>query len=190
MSEQAEKFETWASVVGFEGIYEVSNLARVRRVGRAAMVGNGRGGGARLGRVIATLNHRGGYKAVQLWKDGNMQRPLLHCVVADAFLGRRPLGKEVNHIDGNKGHNEHTNLEYVTRSENMLHAYATGLRVPGQLPTGESHHGSKLSDEQVREIRRLYDPGKHGTPRLAKTFCVDRTTIRAIVRGETWKELL
>lgn len=181
--------EIWKPVVGFEGLYEVSDLARVRRVGPAARNGKGRGGGARLGRPIAPQKHKGGYQAVQLWKDGKMYRPLLHCVVAAAFLGAPPPGMEVNHGDGDKSRNVLDNLEYMTHGDNMLHAYATGLRKPARMPTGEKHHGSKLTVQQVLEIRRLYVPKVVGIVRLAKQFGVDHTTVSAIVRRETWKEL-
>ena len=64
-------------------------------------------------------------------------------VIAEAFLGK-PEGKETNHINGDKQDNRIENLEYLTASENMLHAYKTGLRVPAHLGVfGSDHPGSK-----------------------------------------------
>jgi hypothetical protein len=119
--------EEWKPVVGFEGLYEVSDLGRVKRIGKAAQNGKGHGGGARIGRILAPQKHKGGYVAVQLWKNGKMIRPLIHRVVAAAFIGEIPGNHQVNHKDGDKKNNAHSNLEYVTRSENMDHAYKNGL---------------------------------------------------------------
>lgn len=135
MPEQATSFNTWAiveewrAVVGFAGLYEVSDQGQVRRIGKSAVRGNGRGGGARQGRVLAQ-HSRGdsGYRSVQLWRDGHYANRLVHTLVAEAFIGPRPEAHDVNHIDGTKANNARTNLEYLTRSENNHHAYDTGLR--------------------------------------------------------------
>ena len=126
MSEKA--FEEWRPVVGYEDVYEVSNHGRIRRVGKAARHGKGRGGGARIGLIRKYQIIHGGYQVVQLWKEGNYKSWLVHRIVAFTFLGLPPNGHEVNHRDGNKQNNRLDNLEYVTRSENSKHAYRTGLR--------------------------------------------------------------
>lgn len=123
-----EDVEEWRPVVGFEDAYEVSNLGRVRRSGRAARTGNGRGGGARIGRLIAQGDAPGGYVRVQLWKAGRGRAVLVHRIVAAAFIGPVPDGEEVNHRDGDKKNNAVSNLEYLTRSDNNRHAYRMGLR--------------------------------------------------------------
>ncbi len=120
--------ERWLPVLGYEGVYEVSDQGRVKRVGKAARHGKGRGGGARIGLVLAPQKQSGGYRAVQLWREGLMKRRLVHVLVALAFLGPPPERHEVNHIDGDKTRNGLTNLEYLTRSENNKHAYRIGLR--------------------------------------------------------------
>lgn len=120
--------EQWRPVVGYESTYEVSNLGNVRRSGPAARNGNGRGGGARLGLHLKQHSVPGGYQVVQLWQDGRPKMRLVHRLVAEAFLGPVPEGREVNHKDGNKRNNGNANLEYVTHSENNKHAYRTGLR--------------------------------------------------------------
>lgn len=127
-----EAYEGWADyewrpVPGFEGVYEVCNIGAVRRVGKAARTGKGRGGGARIGHILMPRVVPGGYLAVQLWRDGKPHAFLLHVLVASAFIGPCPVGKEVNHRDGVKSNNSHENLEYLTRSENIKHAYQTGL---------------------------------------------------------------
>lgn len=120
--------EEWRTVVDYEGIYEVSNHGQVRRVGKAARHGKGRGGGARVGHVRKPQEIRGGYLSVQLWRDGRQAGHLIHRLVATAFLGPIPADQEVNHRDGNKRNNAVGNLEYLTHADNSKHAYRTGLR--------------------------------------------------------------
>lgn len=130
METKFEEKEEWRPIVGFEGLYEVCSLGNVRRVGKAARQGKGRGGGARIGLILKPQPRKDGYIHVQLWKEGKPEIHLVHCLVAEAFLGPAPLGYEVNHQNGRKEECYVSNLEYVTRSENNLHAYRTGLRQP------------------------------------------------------------
>jgi hypothetical protein len=129
-----ERFEGWAivddwrPVVGYEGLYEVSSDGRIRRVGKAARRGKGRGGGVKLGRLRKLRINRDGYVTVQLWRDGRAKGFLVHVLVAAAFLGPCPNGQEVNHRDGIKANPSVDNLEYMTHPENVKHAYQTGLR--------------------------------------------------------------
>ena len=120
--------EEWRPAVGFEATYAVRSHGRVRRIGQAARHGAGRGGGARIGRVLRPGRLPGGYLRYQLWQDGRYFPRLAHRLVAAAFLGPCPAGHEVNHRDGQKQHNHVANLEYVTRSQNNRHAYRIGLR--------------------------------------------------------------
>lgn len=74
------------------------------------------------------VNTRTGYCHLLLWKNGKPHTRYVHRLVAECFLPN-PCGKrEVNHKDGNKQNNSVQNLEWASRSENMSHAYRTGLR--------------------------------------------------------------
>lgn len=130
MTENTAILNEWRPVLGYEGLYEVSAAGQVRRVGRAARTGVGRGGGARIGRILKDQPYRNGYRTAQLWKQGQCYAFGVHQLVAGAFIGPCPAGQEVNHKDGVKSNNSSDNLEYVTRSGNMEHAYAIGLRSP------------------------------------------------------------
>jgi hypothetical protein len=124
-----------------------------------------------------------GYREVVL--DHQICR--VHRVVAEAFIPN-PQGKRcVNHKDGNKLNNNVSNLEWVTYSENTTHAFKTGLEIP---QCGEEHHAHKLTWDTVREIRATYKPRDHvyGAAAIAKRLGVDRSTIRAIVNNECWRE--
>ncbi len=80
------------------------------------------------GRVLRPMTITGGYYMVHLRKDGLTVPCKIHRLVAEAFIGPAPEGLQVNHRDGVKTNNRAENLEWVTRSENMQHAYAMGLR--------------------------------------------------------------
>jgi HNH endonuclease/NUMOD4 motif len=182
--------ERWLPVVGYEGVYDVSDAGRIRRVGRAARNGNGHGGGARIGRILKPQKHRGGYRAIQLWKDGKLRNFLIHILVAQAFIGPVPEGKEVNHDDGDKPNCAVSNLEYLTRADNMKHAYRTGLRVAKPIIVGETHHNAKLTMEKAREIRRRYKPRVCSLKMLAREFDLDHKTIHSVISHKTWRESL
>lgn len=183
--------ERWLPIPSYEGIYEVSDQGRVRRIGGAQISGKGRGSGARLGRVLALCKITGGYYSVNLWKRGKIKRRLIHILVMEAFVGPAPDGHEVNHKDANKADNTVNNLEYMTRSENMLHAYRHGLYVSGKQhrfakQRGEGHPLSKLTTEQVASIRRRYVPRVVTFQALADEFGVNNSTIQNIVKERTW----
>jgi hypothetical protein len=68
-----------------------------------------------------------GYERTDLYNNGFHKTMPIHKLVVEAFISKRPMGKQINHIDGNKKNNCLDNLEYVTRSENILHAFRIGL---------------------------------------------------------------
>ncbi len=119
--------EEWRPVVG-QCAYEVSSEGRIRRCAPGHRQGVGRG---RVGYILRPSVSRFGYYRIELLQFGRRYKLLVHRLVAEAFLGPRPEHLEVNHKNGNKLDNRPDNLEYVTRSQNMLHAFATGLKKRG-----------------------------------------------------------
>ena len=109
-----------------------------------------------------------------------------HKVVADCFIPNPKKLRDVNHKNGNKLDNRVENLERVTHSENVIHAYKMGL---AKKQFGESHHSHKLTRQDVEYIRNVYskrDP-HYGAVALSNRFEVDRTTIFDIVNRKTWR---
>lgn len=78
----------------------------------------------------------------------------VHALVALAWIGPRPKGHQINHIDGNKLNNAPENIEYVTPSENQKHAHRTGLKKTTKL-YGEDSGQSKLTNKQREELKLL-----------------------------------
>lgn len=166
-----EESERWLPAVGFESLYEISNHARLKRVGKAARSGKGRGGGATIGRVLRDQPAPGGYRVVFLWRHGEQLSKLLHLVVAEAFIGPCPDGLEVNHADGNKRNNRPSNLEYMTHGQNQKHAYDTGLRRPSY----------RLTHQEKRRARELKMQGK-GSRKIATILSCSRQTVLKALR--------
>lgn len=149
--------------------YEVSEAGQVRRA-----VG---GQGAVSGRILIAQTDRDGYLIVYPRVDGRQRSMLVHRLVAAAFLGACPPGHQVNHIDGFKRNNHHSNLEYVTRLENMRHAARTGL-----LRRGERHPRSKLSDADVELVVSMRLAGE-SMAKIAVVFGVNPSTIFYRLKG-------
>lgn len=116
--------EEWRDIEGFEGAYQVSSSGLVRSLTRRVRAGGGR---VRIspGRVLSvyTGDH---YSKVRLKVDGVGATKNVHQLVAEAFLGPRPLGFEVCHNNGNPHDNRVENLRYATHSENQYDITAHG----------------------------------------------------------------
>lgn len=168
--------EIWKDVVGYENRYMVSNLGRVKRLPN--------GKGSNLKELIKSTNRRSkdGYVMITL---PNGEKPL-HRLVAEAFIPN-PYNKEtVNHIDGNKLNNCVTNLEWATRHEQLQHAYKLGLKKPIR---GSENVNSKLTDNDVAYIRRVYKPRskEFGAKALGNKFDVDLQTIMNVIKFRTYQ---
>ena len=125
--------ELWQPIDGYQGLYEVSNLGRVRSLDRS-VAKRGRAGvmmTLRLqGKILQPQPDGGKRLFVTLSKNGKYKPTKVHKLVAAAFIGPRPEGLDINHIDGDHQNNAVSNLEYCTRSENMKHAVRLGLVIP------------------------------------------------------------
>jgi hypothetical protein len=181
-SERSAQAEEWREIPGFPA-YLVSNLGRVRSCYT-------RGSKRRLSTVWRILSCRalasGGYPTVTLCHKCKKSQRYIHELVAIAFIGPRPDGLEVNHIDGVKTNNHAGNLEYVTRSENERHSLRTGLRLMMEPLRGENHPKAKLTQWQADEIRRLYVAEKIGIKPLGRVFGVNQTVVRNILLGRSY----
>ncbi len=169
--------EEWKPVVGWEGLYEVSNLGQVKRVGKEQ--------GTKC-KVLRQVLRKDGRYSVSLSRKSKSGHLLVHALVAAAFIGPKPIGKDVNHIDGNKQNNASSNLEYITRSENIKHSYRLGIHPRMQ---GELCGQSKLSSFQVAEIKRLRKSGMR-YDHISPYFDVSPQHISRICRGIDWKHTL
>lgn len=172
--------EIWKSVVGYEGLYGVSSLGRVRSLDRY-VVGRFDGQQFKRGRILRQGSTEAGYRFVQLARDGRYTLKLVAGLVAGAFLGPRPEGRVVAHGDGNNSNNVLGNLRYATHAENEADklVHGTALR-------GERHHQAKLTEQDVREIRVDARPARE----VATAYGVFSSTIAKIRRRVTWRHVV
>ena len=108
-------------------------------------------------------------------------------LVAMAFIPNPDNLPEVNHIDGDKLNNCVTNLEWCSSKQNARHAWDTGLQ---KFQRGEQNGRSKLTDEQIREIRKKYTGEKGQIANLAREYNVSWTLIKLIVTNKNWTHVL
>ena len=173
--------ELWKPVVGYEGVYEVSSKGRVRSVDRVLIDRNGREKNFR-GQIIATHLNKYGYPICTLWRCGKGKTSTIHRLVAISFLENENDKPQVNHIDGNKENNSIDNLEWVTNSENDIHAFEIGLRTTRR---GVDCNFTKLTDEIVLSIRDMKKKG--ATQRhIAQTFNISEGNVSQIVNRKRW----
>lgn len=139
--------ENWRDVYGFDfrDYYEVSDLGRVRRHNNLTGVGNHR--------VLKGNLDNKGYWRVTLSGGGRRRAVGIHTLVAEAFMGRRHHGMEVNHRNGIKEDNRPSNLKYTSHAGNLRHAHYTGL-------VGGKDSVSKLTAEDRQTIKRMFKCGK------------------------------
>jgi len=144
--------EEWRNVIGYEGLYEISNLGNIRSIDRNITNKNGVIQFFK-GRDLKPTHQKDGYIKIKLWKDNKARTNALHRCVALAFINNPNNYEDVNHIDGNKANNTLDNLEWVTRSQNIKHAYNTKLRIN---KVGRESEQAKYSDTLVTSLIEEY----------------------------------
>jgi hypothetical protein len=173
--------EIWLDVIGYEGLYQVSNLGRVKSLERFIYAGFHNI--LRKERILKMNISKDGYLRVSLSNNGE-KTIAIHRLICLSFIPN-PLNKPtVNHINGIKTDNRLCNLEWATRSENSLHAFKNGLSV-GMI--GEKHPKSKLTEKQVIEIRNNYHNLSH--KKIGEIYGVSRRAICDIRLGRNWKHI-
>jgi len=178
--------ELWVDIKGYEGYYQISNMGRYKSLDRS-YVAKKRNCLFRLKGKIMRPNESRGYLVAVLSMDYKTERFPVHRLVADAFLPNHENKRTVNHKNGNKKDNKLSNLEWATDSEQQLHATKIGLRAN---TLGEKSNFSKLTENAVIEIRRLFESGAIKTKKeLARKFNVAPSNVTFIITRQTWKHI-
>lgn len=139
--------EIWKDITNFEGIYQVSNLGRVRSLDRIAV---GKKQKHKLkGRILKTYENSIYYN-VFLRKDGKSYEKNVHRLVAETFIKNENNYSDVNHKDGNKHNNKVSNLEWCDRSFNITHSYNV-------LKSNHAKHILKEQAEKRKKQVNQYD---------------------------------
>lgn len=174
--------EIWLPIKDFEGLYEISNLGRVKALKKK------RSNGKEYEETIHKLTlSKWGYYKITLWKDNKRFYYLVHRLVACVFISNPENKPQVNHIDGIKSNNHIDNLEWCTQSENGFHAYKTGLSKP---ILGANHHAVKINENIARNVKKLLETRINNKPSLrqiAKDLGISRSCVREIHENKSWK---
>ena len=160
--------EVWKDIEGYEGLYQVSNKGRVKSFYYSER--------------LVRLTLRNGYFSAALSKNGKKNIFRVSRLVAQAFIPNPKNLPVVNNKDGNRQNNCVENLEWVTVSENTLHTYRE---------LGYKNPRRKLTEEQVREIRKVYKARdrKFGGEALARKYGVDDTVISWVANNKSYKDV-
>ena len=140
--------EIWKDVVGYEGLYEVSDKGNVRSVERKDSIGRKCGG-----RVLKPINNGHGYLQVDMCKNGKAKKKRIHRLVAEAFIPNPKGFLEINHKDENKSNNELSNLEWCTREYNINYGKRTE-KVSKKVRAINIKTGEVFTFNSIREAGR------------------------------------
>lgn len=179
--------EIWKDVVGFENCYQVSNLGNVKSLDRKVNHPSG-GLARRVGIELNKITDKDGYFNVNLKRNQKANTSRIHRLVAIAFIPNPENKPQVNHINGIKNDNRVENLEWATLSENRQHAYDTGLQ-HSYTRQGENNNFTKLTKEQVIEIRCIYKKGVVTYKEISEKYNVAPVCIGSIIRRQNWKHI-
>lgn len=162
--------EEWKIIKGFGDKYLISSLGRIKNIN--------------TGNVLTNRPNKSGYLRVPLRFNGKTKDLFVHKLVAAAFIyNDDPVNKtQVNHIDFNKNNNTVDNLEWCTPSYNTKHAFINGRKTN----KGTSNPRTKLTLEQVEEIRFLALNTKMSNRGIGELFGIKRSAVSAIKTGKNW----
>lgn len=163
--------ERWAPFPDFEGLYEISDLGRVRSLHRRNFMG-----------LLSATDDSQGYPVICLNRQGKRHAKTIHRAVCRAFHGEpRPLHREVAHLNGDRPDPRARNLKWCSKGENHFHK-----RLHGTLLRGSSHPRSKLTEEDVIAIRSASNGDRIA---ISRRYGVSVHTISDIRAMRRWKHL-
>lgn len=170
--------EVWKDITGYEGLYQVSDLGNVKSLDREVTYKDGK---VRIhkGKLLKPQKHRDGGLKIGLYKNKKPETFTPQKLVMSVFIGPRPEGYQICHIDGNPLNNKLSNLRYDTQAENNIDCYRQ---------KGSSNRG-KYSIEQILEIRRLSNTNELTQKEIAEMFNTSSSYISSIVNRRVFSYL-
>lgn len=176
--------EIWLDLVGFEGIYKISNYGRIKRLQREWR--SGRNGSQRKSlseSIVKQRRLKSGYVKTTLCKDGVKKSYSVHILVAKTFIPNPENKPQVNHKDMNKENNMVENLEWNTAKENVAHC-----RKNKYIDNHAKTRNKKIDKSLALTIREYYNTHKNKSHReISKEFNVSYYTVKNIISGRFYK---
>ncbi|HTJ53771.1 MAG TPA: NUMOD4 motif-containing HNH endonuclease [Cyclobacteriaceae bacterium] len=178
--------EIWIDIVGYNGNYQISNLGRVKSIGRKVDSINHKKKSTSTvhEKILKSSKYR--YESVFLSKSGISKMALVHRLIATVFIPNPENKPQVNHKNGNKLDNRIENLEWCNASENSIHAYKNNLT---KAVKGELVGSSKLLESEASELLQLHYMYGLNQRKTAKEYNLCQATIRELLIRQTWKHL-
>jgi hypothetical protein len=175
--------ENWKAIPGYEGLYEASDLGRVRSLDRVVFTQSGISRRIK-GKLLKPITCKDDLRQqVSLCKDYCVTVIRLHHVIMLTFVGNRPEGLVTCHYDGNPSNNALSNLRYDTASSNMKDAVRHGT-----ANLGERCPSAKLTAEQVLEIRCRLEMGEK-VAIISQSFGISHQQISKIKNRTRWQHI-
>jgi hypothetical protein len=162
--------------------YEISKAGEIRSIDRLAYYPQNGGWILKKGKLLKPGVNSCGYKSAVLYINGKTFNKTIHSLVSETFIGERPNGLFVNHIDGNKLNNHISNLEYVTPKENTNHAHLLGLF---KCRKGENNPNAKLDLSKLNDIFSLRKFGLKQRV-IADILEISQQTVSAVLCKKVW----
>lgn len=175
-----EEEEIWKDVPGYEGKYKISNKGNLIKLSHYSKKGR-----YYPESIVPTFKNYKGYIQIYLFDNNQRKTTTIHRLIAKAFISNPDNKDQINHKNGIKDDNRIENLEWCNQSENMRHAFDTGLKEG--LP-GEKNGRATLSQETVDLVKTKYNNGEK-LPDISKELNISLGKLRTIIYGLSWKDL-
>lgn len=170
--------EVWKAIAGYEGIYEVSTLGRVRSLDKPNATSGPRKG--RIRRLVPIGYDAQQYLSVMLYNGHVFRCARVHTLVLETFVRFRLPGEQARHLNGCSTDNRLSNLAWGTVEQNTADKFAHGT-----VRRGEAHHNAKMSVGDVHRVRDLRAFG-YKYADIASHLGLTETQVAKVVRGEKW----
>lgn len=178
--------EIWKDITGYEGLYQISSMGRVKRLPRSNKRANGKPLPLKEKILTGTINAFG-YCRYELSRGINAASFSGHRLVAIAFIPNSNNKPQINHKNGIKTDNRVDNLEWCNNSENQKHAYAIGLNKPRSL-RGDKSNLSKITKNTALAIICDLQKGLRNKD-IATKYNVLRSHVSSIKSKRIWAHL-
>ena len=178
--------EEWKDVIGYEGLYIVSNYGNVKSIDRYVK----RIDGVvqfRNGKALTKRKNQDGYFIVKLSKDGYSSYHFVHRLVGFSFVDGYFTGAEINHKDCNRENNSYDNLEWVSHTDNIQYSINQGThisKIKDMCGKNNPNYGNRVlrkkysSNKELSKIKQGRQGSSNGKSKAIHMQCRDGTIIR------------